>query len=118
VLRALIADRIAFARAHPAIVKVVVQEMLLRPAFREATLPVFRNRVLPVIGPVFERARASGEIGDYPVEVALRTVASILLGYVILTTVVGPAEGHDDEAEVERLTQLIMGGLAGGRPPA
>ena len=112
-VRAVVADRLAFARAHPAIVKMLLQEMLLRPAFREALRPVFEARVLPVLRPVFERARERGELADLPPEVAIRTIVSVLIGYVVLTTVLAPDGGHDDALEVERLTSLIMDGLAG-----
>ena len=112
-LEALVADRLAFVRAHPAIVKMLAQELMLRPAFREALAPVFRERVLPVVLPFFEQARARGEIADVPAEVALRTVVSVVAGYGLLTTLFAPGSAEQDAIEVKRLTGLLLDGLRG-----
>ena len=110
-LRALVAERLAFARRHPALVAMLARELLVRPAFREAFLAFFEAQVWPGVRAIFEAARASGQIGDYPPGVVLRTIIGQVAAYLALGGQFG--EPRDDAAEVERIVALILDGLRG-----
>lgn len=111
-VRAIVAERVAFGVKHPAIVKMVVQEMWLRPAFREVMIAFFMERMWSTVSAVFDEARARGEMRDVPSPVALRTVVSLIGGYLLSRTVLFPGGAWDDARAVDELTTLILDGLA------
>lgn len=110
-IRAIVADRVAFGVKHPAIVKMVAQELMLRPAFREGMAAFFEANLWPHIQPIFDEARARGEMRDVPSTVALRTLVSVVAGYLFTRTVLFPGPGWDDQAVVDELTGLLLDGL-------
>lgn len=111
-IRAIAADRVAFGVKHPAIIKMVAQEMWLRPAFREGMTKLFEANIWPHVEAIFDEARARGEMRDVPSVVALRTLVSVVGGYLFTRTVLFPDRPWDDAAAVDELTALVLDGLA------
>ena len=111
-VRAIVADRVAFGVKHPAVIKMVMQEAWLRPAFREGMAAFFTERMWPTLSTVFDEARAAGELRDVPSPVALRTLISVVAGYLFTRTVLFPDLAWDDAAAIDELTGVILDGLA------
>lgn len=110
-IRAAVADRLKFATAHPTIVKMVAQEMLLRPAFREAVAGFFDAQMRPSVAEAFARARQNGEMRDVSDATALRTIVSLIGGYIFTRLLFTAERPHDDARDIDELTALILGAL-------
>lgn len=111
-IRAIVADRVRFGIKHPAVVKMVAQEVLLRPAFREALIAFAAENLLVHVVPFLERARANGEMRDLPPVTAIRMAMSVVMGYVLARTIIAPDGDWDEQRDVEALTSMILDGLA------
>lgn len=110
-LRALVADRIAYAMKHPALIMMVARELLLRPAFRTAVATFFNQHGWPHVEEFVVRAQESGQIRDLPAEVVLRAIAGQLSTYIVTRILFAPDGSWDDPVEVERIVGLIMQGI-------
>lgn len=112
VLRALMRDRIELASSHPKKLKLVAHELLLRPEFFKTFSGTFRERIQPYVMEAFADLVARGEIRtDLPPRTLVRTFVSITFGYAIARYVLGLEEGGDDDAEIERIVDLLVHGL-------
>lgn len=110
-VRALVAERVAFAVRHPAIITMAVREGLLRPAFRSAVTTVFNQRVRPQLDALVERARAGGHIRDLPTDVVIRAIIGQIASYVATRLLLAPDAPWDDGGEVGQIVGLIMQGI-------
>jgi len=111
-IRSIVEERVSFALKHPAVVKLVAQEILLRPAFRQVAFKFITEEMGPTLEAFFADARATGQMRDVPTSLALRTLVSNVLGFVVARIVVLPEAGWDDEREVGAIADLILDGLA------
>jgi len=108
----IVADRIRFVVAHPAIFKLVAQELLLRPGFRAVFFGFVAEQVLPTLERALEAVRARGELRDLPAMHVLRTIASQIFSYAFARTVLFPDSAWDDEVAIAQITSTILDGLA------
>lgn len=121
-LRAVIVERIAYAKQHPALMTMIVRELLLRPAFRAAIATFFVERGRPHLEEFVARARASGQIRDLPPDAVLRAIGGQIVTYIITGILFAPDQAWGDPAEVEQIVFLIMHGIGApgrttGAPP-
>ncbi|HEY9722997.1 MAG TPA: hypothetical protein V6D47_13375, partial [Oscillatoriaceae cyanobacterium] len=110
-IRAAVTDRVRFATTHPTIVKMVAQEMLLRPAFRVAVADFFDAQMRPSVAEAFARARQNGEMRDVSDATALRTIVSLIGGYIFTRLLFSPEGPRDEAQDIDELTRLILGAL-------
>ncbi|MGK3997756.1 TetR/AcrR family transcriptional regulator [Sorangium sp. So ce1024] len=116
-LRALLAERIAFVRAHPRLVRIIAQELPFDEELRDGVIRRVYAPFLAKALAVIERFQREGQIVDWPPPVVLRCVVSAFVGYVFHRVFVAPDAAWDDEAEVERVIAFVLRGLS-PRPPA
>lgn len=107
ILRDVILSRLAFMTTYEPLVRILFQEVLVNRDLRgmiaaEAT-PLFYQltNVLTVVGAGSDMDRKR----------LLRTVGSLIAGYFIQRSVFSDGEALDDEAEVEVILDILMGGL-------
>jgi AcrR family transcriptional regulator len=111
-LRAVLENRVAFARAHRREAKLLAQHLLLRPEGTEALMGVFQERIAPFLMPLFERLVAEGLLrGDVPPPALIRFILTSGLGYVLTSVVLRPDLDWDDAREIETLVSLLTDGL-------
>lgn len=115
-VRAIVAERVGFAMKHPAIVKMLAQELLLRPAFRQVALGFIAEQMGPLLETLFAEARASGQMRDIPTAVAVRTLVSNVVGYVLTRLALLPDVPCDERQDIELIGELILDGLATPKP--
>lgn len=114
-LRALLVNRIAFARAHRHEVKMLAQHLLLRPEAVRALMDAWSEQLAPLFLPTLARLTASGAVrADVPPMALIRFIATSAVGYVLSSVVLRPDLPWDDEREVELLVNMITDGLQGG----
>ncbi|WP_437734348.1 TetR/AcrR family transcriptional regulator [Sorangium sp. So ce1335] len=115
-LRALLAERTAFARAHPQLVRILAQEL---PFDAELRVGIIGRVYAPFLArglALIERFQREGQIVDWPPPLVLRCIASAFAGYVLHRVFVAPDAAWDDDAEVERVIAFVTRGLSPGRP--
>ncbi|WP_437647386.1 TetR/AcrR family transcriptional regulator [Sorangium sp. So ce362] len=115
-LRALLAERAAFVRAHPQLVRILAQELPfdadLRIGIAGRVFAPFLARGIALI----ERFQREGQIVGWPPALVLRCVASTFAGYILHRVFIAPDAAWDDEAEIERVIAFVIRGLSPGQP--
>lgn len=114
-LYGVVADRIAFNRQHPEIMKLLAQGLLLHPDFREAFADFWKSRMLPENKKMLKRARARGELRDLPDLFVLRAVISLTAGYALHQMLFLPGKEKDDAKSAEILVDILINGI-GAKP--
>lgn len=115
-LRALLAERTAFVRAHPQLVRILAQELPFDAELRIGIASrVFAPFLAKAIG-LIERFQREGQIVGWPPALVLRCVASTFAGYILHRVFIAPDAAWDDEAEIERVIAFVIRGLSPGQP--
>jgi AcrR family transcriptional regulator len=116
-VRAVAADRLAFARENPALVRLVVQEISFHPELRRQ----FQVNVLPVFYPLLIQAivrlQGRGLIGDIAPASAARLILSCVIGYAVPRLFLAPEAAWNDDEEIATIARVLAHGLA-PPPPA
>lgn len=111
-LRALVADRLAFARAHRTLVRVMAQEIPfhaeLRAQFEKTVFDATFSLGLAAI----QRFQARGEIAPLPPVTVARICGSVFGGYILARVFLDPDRNWDDDAELETMIGVLTRGLA------
>src|SRR6266568_7104143 len=104
-LRAIIRDRIEFARNHPAVIRILVQEAPFHPEILDS-LSGIGSRMLTLI----ERFQRTGEIDPElsPATVA-RLIFSAILGHLLARVFVRLHE-HDEPRSIDETVQVLVRG--------
>jgi TetR/AcrR family transcriptional regulator len=110
-LRVFVAGRVAFALEHPALITMLVRELLVRPTFRTAVASFFSQRAQPYLEQLIVRARDSGQIRDLPADVVMRAIVGQLGAYLLQRVLFAPQGAWDAEEEVAQIVGLIMQGI-------
>ncbi|MGK4008077.1 TetR/AcrR family transcriptional regulator [Sorangium sp. So ce1036] len=115
-LRALLAERVAFVRAHPRLVRILAQELPfdaeLRAGIVSRVIAPFLTKGLAQI----EQFQREGQIVGWPPPLVLRCIMSTFAGYILHRVFIAPDEAWPDEAEVERVITFLVRGLSPERP--
>ncbi|WP_437906423.1 TetR/AcrR family transcriptional regulator [Sorangium sp. So ce327] len=115
-LRALLAERIAFVRAHPQLVRILAQEL---PFDAELRLGIAGRVFAPLLEKgitLIEHFQREGQIVGWPPPLVLRCVASTFVGYIVHRVYIAPDAAWDDEAEIERVITFVIRGLSPREP--
>jgi AcrR family transcriptional regulator len=106
------ADRLAFARENPLLVRLVVQEIPFHAELREQ----FRQRVLSVFFPLLLQAivrlQERGLIGPIAPTTAARLIMSSVIGYALPRLFLAPEAEWDDATELAAIAGVLARGLA------
>ncbi|WP_437507082.1 TetR/AcrR family transcriptional regulator [Sorangium sp. So ce1099] len=117
-LRALLAERIAFVRAHPRLLRILAQELPFDAELRDG---VFSRVFAPFLAKgiaMIENFQREGQIVGWPPAVVLRCVASTFAGYILHRVFIAPDAAWDDDVENERVIAFVVRGLSPGQRPA
>ena len=110
-LRALFLNRLEFAKTHRAKLKLIVQEVLLRPELFDRFFERGQRDIYPRFIRLAEHFQAKGELRQMPAPALLRMVISIVGGYLVTRTILMPNTHWDDPAEVNLMIQVLAEGL-------
>ena len=111
-IHAIVEERVKFALQHPTIVKLVTQELLLRPSFREAAFKFIGEQMAPSLEAFFSEARATGQMKDIPTAVAIRTLVFSVVGFGLTRIFLFPTDTEDLQPDIDLITSLLLDGLA------
>jgi AcrR family transcriptional regulator len=110
ILNAVFKDRVEFAIENTDVIKLVFQELLLSPEFREVMSKFVKQNVLPRISQVFQTMSEAKNL-SMPFSSLVRVVLSLLAGYVITRTILIPDQEWDDEKEIQFMFDILFNGI-------
>lgn len=110
-LLAFMHDRLAFVRAHPAKLKLIVQALLLHPERTGVFVGAFREHIEPRLARALDELEQAGEIRPLPRRSLARIVLSLTAGYMLARFVLRPDAAWDDEAELQTMVDVLVNGL-------
>jgi AcrR family transcriptional regulator len=111
ILALLLKSRLAFARRHAPLVRVMVQELPFHPELQDVVATQLPRLIAMVEHLLAERA-ARGEVIKVAPERLVRWFGSLFLGYFLMSTFTGSEREWDDEAEIAAMADLISRGIA------
>ncbi len=110
VFKAVFKDRVEFAIENTDVVKLILQELLLSPDFREMMLQFFKQNVFPKILQVLQSSPLAKDT-DMPLSSFIRVVLSLLGGYLLTRTILLPDQEWDDEKEIQFMLDILFNGM-------
>jgi AcrR family transcriptional regulator len=110
-MRAVLHNRVEFARHHQDKLKLIVQEVLLRPERVSRFVAHGKRDVMPRFEKVVARLIADGELRDIPTPTVLRLLVSVAVGYLVIRFILLPELAWDDEREIDLMVSAISDGL-------
>ncbi|AWB43296.1 TetR family transcriptional regulator [Paenibacillus sp. CAA11] len=111
-LRAVLHNRLQFARKHLKIIKILLQEIPFQPVLREQFIENVGSKVLGRMQEIITHFQEKGELIPVPTLTAVRFTASSVLGLFIVHLLLMPEKPWDEEQEIEQTIRLIMNGMA------
>ncbi len=110
-LRTVLRDRLELVRRELPILRILLQELPLRPELRPLIEKHVAGRLLPGMTAAIQRFQARGELVDAPHFSIIRMILSTAAGYLITRYVIAPEREWDDDAELELMVQTLSRGL-------
>jgi AcrR family transcriptional regulator len=110
-LRVLLTDRMQFVRRHRLAVRIALQETPLHPELRALWQETVVDELEPLALDAVHRLQEAGLVRGVDPGVAARTVLSVLAGFLVYRFFVLPEADWNDEAEIEALIDVLVGGL-------
>lgn len=111
-LRAVLLNRIAFARAHLPTIKIMVQEIPFQPELREQFKTIVAQQVYNRLEKAIRHFQERGQIVPLPIPTVLRLIASVIIGYLASRFLVFSDQEWDDDWETEQCISFILHGLS------
>lgn len=113
-LRALLAERVAFVRAHAQLVRILAQELPFDAELRSGIVGRVLAPFLAKGMAQIEHFQRQGQVVRWPPPLVLRCIMSTFAGYIVHRVFIAPDEAWDDEAE--RLITFLVRGLSPEQP--
>jgi AcrR family transcriptional regulator len=110
-LRAIMLNRIDFAREHPSKLKLIFQEILLRPSLTAAFIDTWDREIGPRLLHILDHFRAVGQLRDLPMPTVIRTLLVVTAGYAVSRIIFGDRGDIVDKTEVELMVDILVNGL-------
>ncbi|MNH81341.1 Fatty acid metabolism regulator protein [compost metagenome] len=111
-LRAVLINRLAFARKHLKIIKILLQEIPFQPALKEQFIEHIGMKILGRFQQIVKHFQDKGELLEVPTFAAIRFVASSAVGLFVVHLLLAPDLPWDEEKEIEQTIQFVLHGLA------
>ena len=111
-LRAMLINRLEFAKRYAPILKIMVLEIPFHPELRTQFREHVASKVIERAERIVTHFQQQGQIIDMPSLSVLRMSGSVLIGYVVTRHFLAPDVDWDDETEIDRMIQFIMHGVA------
>ncbi|WP_433945849.1 TetR/AcrR family transcriptional regulator [Paenibacillus sp. SN-8-1] len=111
-LRAVLINRLAFARKHLKIIKILLQEIPFQPALKEQFIEHIGAKILDRFQKIVKHFQDKGELVEVPTLAAIRFTVSSAVGLFIFHLLLAPDLPWDEEKEIEQTIQFILHGLA------
>lgn len=112
-LRAMLRNRIKFAKDHLKVIKILLQEIPFQPALKNAFIEQVGRKVMERMIGIITHFQEKGEIIKIPPPDVARFAASSVLGLLATHLLLLPDLPWDEERAIEQTIQLLLHGLSG-----
>lgn len=110
-LRAVIVNRLDFARKNLPVIKIMLQEIPFHPELKAQFIDNVASKVLEHFQAVVRHYQQQGQIIPIPPLSAIRLAASTIIGFILFRVLLAPEHDWNDEQEIELTVDFIMHGL-------
>ncbi|MFD2670260.1 TetR/AcrR family transcriptional regulator [Marinicrinis sediminis] len=110
-LRAILINRLAFAKKNLPMLKIMLQEIPFHPDLREEYKDIVSKQVVSKLTNAVVYYQQKGEIIDLPSSAVLRFTVGSIFGFLISRFILLPELDWHDEQEIEWTVQFITKGL-------
>ncbi|RDI41954.1 TetR/AcrR family transcriptional regulator [Falsibacillus pallidus] len=110
-LRAIIANRQAFAKENTNMIKILVQEIPFHPELKEQFTKNIALKVFERLKEVVVHYQKNGQIIELPPESVVRMLGSTIIGYLLARHIMAPEADWNDEKEIENMISFILNGI-------
>lgn len=114
-LRAVLLNRLEFARKNLPILKILLQEIPFHPELQEQFKEHVAKKVLERLIKVVKHFQAEGQLIQIPPLSLIRHTMSPIFGFILFRFLIAPEADWNEEQEIEMTIEFIMHGLAGNR---
>lgn len=104
-------ERVHFARENPDMLKLTLQELLIRDEYRDAVTGLWMDQLASIISASIESGVDSGEIRDLPIPTVMRVIVPVLSAYATIRSLLAPEGDWNDEREVDLMLDILFNGL-------
>ncbi len=110
-LRAIILNRMEFARTHMPMIKILLHEVPFQPEIRDPFKELVMEIVFSRVTLVVEYFQKQGQLIEMPPATVIRLTVSTMVGFLLARFLLAPDYAWDDEKEIENTIQFILYGL-------
>ena len=110
-LRAMLVNRIQFARQHAARLKIMVHEIPFQPELQALFKEHIASKIVERVQRITVYFQERGQIVGLPPLSLMRMSASVAIGYVAARYFFAPDLAWDEEKEIDMMLHFIMHGL-------
>jgi AcrR family transcriptional regulator len=111
-LRAVIINRMEFARNNLKIIKIMLHEIPFQDELQQQFKEHIAKKVIKRIEEIFDHFQKEGQLAPVPSHAAMRFTISVIIGYLLTRFLLLPELDWDDEKEIDYSIDFIMHGLA------
>lgn len=111
-LKAILRNRLEFARNHLPLIKIFLQEIPFHPELSKHFKEMIHEHVLIRMERVIHHFQDQGQIIPLPTLTVVRLTASTIIGFIVSRFIIAPDYTWDEEAEIEATVHFIIRGLS------
>jgi AcrR family transcriptional regulator len=111
-LRAVIRNRMEFARKNTPVIKIFLHEIPFHEELQAQFKELAAKQVLQRAEKAVKHFQAQGKMIELPSSTAIRLIASTIVGFILLRFLFLPEADWDEDREIEYTIDYIMHGLA------
>jgi len=111
--RAVLKDRIVFARKNIKLLRILVHELPFQPELMEQVKRLLTDIVLERMQKLIRHFQERGQLIEAPPWRIIRATVSMFVGLVVFHVVLAPEFPFDEDEEIERTVDLLLYGIAG-----
>lgn len=114
--RAVMRNRIDFARKNMPILKIFLQEIPFQQQLRDHFKEQVSEKIFNKAKSIIEHYQKEGKVVPYAPPHIIRFAATVVIGYVLFRFLIAPELEWDDEKDTDLTIDLIMYGLSPREP--
>jgi AcrR family transcriptional regulator len=111
-LRAVMTNRLEFARTHMPLLKIMIHEIPFHPELKDQFIEGVAHQVIERFEKITRHFQQQGQIIETPPLRAIRFMFTSIAGYILIRLLFATKMEWNDEEEIEATIRFIMHGLS------
>lgn len=112
--RAIVRDRLAFARKNMKLIRILVHEVPFQPELLAQIKEMLTNIVAKRVQRAVQHFQEQGQIIEAPSWRIIRSAVSLFIGMIAFHVFLAPEFPFDEEEEIERTLDILLHGIVRG----